>query len=53
MIFGVVILSIQCFVATVFENSLMQIPCVLLIIILNRKVFFKIIEMLKKKVVKR
>lgn len=49
---SIIILCAQCALATFIENSFIQIPFVFAILAINRNVFIKIIDMLKKKVLK-
>ena len=47
---SLIVLCSQCFVATVSDISFIQLPFVLLILIINRKVFSELFNILKKKI---
>ena len=52
IIFSLIFLGIQCSVATISNNSFLQIPLVICIIVMNKSIFIKIVETFIKKTAK-
>ncbi len=51
-VFSLIVLTLQCIFATFIESSFIQLPCVIIILLINRRLFVKIIIVIRNKTVK-
>lgn len=52
IVISLAVLGVQCVLATVLDSSLIQIPFVIAILVINRSILIKVLKMLIKKIVK-